>query len=125
MPFNWFAFALNHVKYGKGFRACGRLYVRNWGSMQLGKCISINSHRIADPIGGDTKTMLLCGTGATLILHDGVSISNSTIYANNHVEIQRDTCIGGVQKFMILTSIPQTLSKDCTATQTCQASLCI
>lgn len=98
MPFNWFAFALNHVKCGKGFRACGRLYVRNWGSMQLGKCISINSHRIADPIGGDTKTMLLCDTGATLILHDGVSISNSTIYANNHVEIQRDTCIGGGTK---------------------------
>ena len=94
-PFNLLAFAINQVKCGKGFRACGRLYVRNWGTMQFGNDICINSHRIADPIGGDTKTMLLCGKGASLILHDGVSISNSTIFANNHIEIQDDTCIGG------------------------------
>ena len=97
-PFNLLAFAINQVKCGKGFRACGRLYVRNWGTMQFGNGISINSHRIADPIGGDTKTMLLCGKGASLILHDGVSISNSTIFASNHIEIQNDTCIGGGTK---------------------------
>ena len=98
MPFNWMAMMVNHVKCGKGFRACGCLYIRNWGTMQLGKNISINSHRIADPIGGDTKTMLLCSKGAKLILHDGVSISNSTIFCNNYIEIQKDTCIGGGTK---------------------------
>ena len=97
-PFNLLAIAINQVKCGKGFRACGRLYVRNWGTMQFGNDICINSHRIADPIGGDTKTMLLCGKGASLILHDGVSISNSTIFASNHIEIQNDTCIGGGTK---------------------------
>ena len=97
-PFNLLAFAINQVKYGKGFRACVRLYVRNWGTMQFGNDICINSHQIADPIGGDTKTMLLCGKGASLILHDGVSISNSTIFASNHIEIQNDTCIGGGTK---------------------------
>lgn len=97
-PFNLLAFAINQVKCGKGFRSCGRLYVRNWGTMQFGNDICINSHRIADPIGGDTKTMLLCGKGASLILHDGVSISNSTIFASNHIEIQNDTCIGGGTK---------------------------
>ena len=98
MPFNWLTFVINHVKCGKGFRSCGRLYVRNWGTMQFGNGICINSHRIADPIGGDTKTMLLCGKGASLILHDGVSISNSTIFSSNHIEIQNDTCIGGGTK---------------------------
>ena len=97
-PFNLLAFAINHVKCGKGFCSCGRLYVRNWGTMQFGNGICINSHRIADPIGGDTKTMLLCGKGASLILHDGVSISNCTIFASNHIEIQNDTCIGGGAK---------------------------
>lgn len=119
MPFNWIAMVINHVEYGKGFRACGCLYIRNWGTMQLGKGISINSHRIADPIGGDTKTMLLCGKGARMVLHDGVSISNSTIFCNNHIEIQRDTCIGGVQKSMIPISIPQTLQKGLMATRMC------
>lgn len=50
------------------------------------------------PDRGDTKTMLLCGKGASLILHDGVSISNSTIFASNHIEILNDTCIGGGTK---------------------------
>ena len=94
-PFNLLAFAINHVKCGKGFCSCGRLYVRNWGTMQFGNGICINSHRIADPIGGDTKTMLLSGIGGELILHDGVSISNATIFASKHIEIGEQTCIGG------------------------------
>lgn len=98
MPFNWATLLANHVRCGKGFRACGCLYIRNWGTMLLGKNIGINSHRIADPIGGDTKTMLLCGKGAKMVLHDGVSISNSTIFCNSYIEIQQDTCIGGSTK---------------------------
>lgn len=89
---------LSGVKVGKGFKTCGTIYFRNFGKISLGDNIHINSHRIADPIGGDTKTMLLCGKGASLILHDGVSISNSTIFAGNHIEIQNDTCIGGGTK---------------------------
>lgn len=86
---------LSGVKVGKGFRSCGIIYFRNFGSITLGNNISINSHRIADPIGGDTKTMLLTGLGGVLILHDGVSISNATIFANKHIEIGEQTCIGG------------------------------
>ena len=89
---------LSGVKVGKGFKTCGTIYFRNFGKISLGDNIHINSHRIADPIGGDTKTMLLCGKGASLILHDGVSISNCTIFASNHIEIQNDTCIGGGTK---------------------------
>lgn len=98
MPFNCMSMVVNHVNYGKGFRSCGFLYIRNWGTMQFGKNIRINSHRIADPIGGDTKTMLLCGKGARVILHDGVSISNCTLFASNCIEVQCDTCIGGGTK---------------------------
>lgn len=126
MPFNWMALMVNHVKCGNGFHACGCLYIRNWGTMQLGKNICINSHRIADPIGGDTKTMLLCGKGAKLILHDGVSISNSTLYASICIDIQRDTCIwGGVRKSMIRTFIPLTLARDLMAILMCRRNLFI
>lgn len=86
---------LSGVKVGKGFKACGTIYFRNFGKISIGNNIHINSHRIADPIGGDTKTMLLSGIGGELILHDGVSISNATIFASKHIEIGEQTCIGG------------------------------
>lgn len=86
---------LTGVKVGKGFKACGIIYFRNFGKISLGNNNHINSHRIADPIGGDTKTMLLSGVGGELILHDGVSISNATIFASKHIEIGEQTCIGG------------------------------
>lgn len=86
---------LSGVKVGKGFKTCGTIYFRNFGKMHIGINVSINSHRIADPIGGDTKTMLLSGVGGELILHNGVSISNATIFASQHIEIGEQTCIGG------------------------------
>lgn len=95
LPFNKFRFIVNGVKVGKKFRCCGNLFVRNSGEMILGNNISINSHRIADPIGGDSKTILICGNGARLILSDGASISNACIFAAKSIEIGKDTCIGG------------------------------
>lgn len=86
------------VKTGKGIKTCGIIYFRNFGKITIGNNVSVNSHRIADPIGGDTKTMLLSGVGGELILHDGVSISNATIYASQLVEIGEQTCIGGSVK---------------------------
>lgn len=83
------------VIVGKDFNACGTIYFRNFGRIVIGNNVSINSHRIADPIGGDTKTMLLSGVGGKLVLHDGVSISNTTIFASQHIEIGEQTCIGG------------------------------
>lgn len=90
--------ATSSVKTGSGFKTCGILYLRNFGNIVIGKNVHINSHRIADPIGGDTKTMLLTGKNAKLILHDGVSISNATIFASEYIEIGEQTCIGGSVK---------------------------
>lgn len=88
---------LHGVTYGNGFYCCGSIFFRKavGGNMVLGNNVSINSHRIADPIGGDTKTMLIVGNHAKLILHDGVSISNATIFASTCIEIGEQTCIGG------------------------------
>lgn len=88
---------LHGVTYGKGFYCCGSIFFRKAldGSMVLGNNVSINSHKFADPIGGDEKTMLIVGKHAKLILHDGVSISNATIFASTYIEIGEQTCIGG------------------------------
>lgn len=95
LPSNYLRLLFNGVKVGVGFRCCGNLFVRNVGEMNLGKNISIYSHRIADPIGGDTKTMLICEAKAKFILHDGVSISNACLFASEFIEIGEQTCIGG------------------------------
>lgn len=95
LPLNILRLFLNNVKVGKGFRCCGNLFIRNGGIMVLGNNIIINSHRIADPIGGETKTMLICANSAKLILHDGVSISNACLFASKYIEIGEQTCIGG------------------------------
>lgn len=86
---------MSGVKVGKGFKSCGCIYFRNFGKVTIGDGVHINSHLIADPIGGDTKSMLLSGVGGELFLHDGVSISNATIFASTHIEIGEHTCIGG------------------------------
>lgn len=86
---------LQHVSCGQHFRCCGIIVFRNFGNIHMGKNICINSHRIADPIGGDTRTIICTGRNARIELKDGVSISNSTIYSNNYIEVGEDTCIGG------------------------------
>lgn len=96
LMFNYLRFWVNGVHVGKGFRSCGHLFVRNSGTIIIGNNVFINSHRIADPIGGDTKTMLI--SHGKIILHDNVSISNATIFAVEQVEIGEQTNIGGSVK---------------------------
>lgn len=94
---NRISMSMRSIHYGKGFKCCGSIFYRKavGGDLIMGSNVSINSHRISDPIGGDTKTMLIVGPSGKLILHDHVSISNSTLFAAEHIEIGAHTCIGG------------------------------
>lgn len=95
--YNSFSMLLHGVKCGAGFKSCGTIFFRKspGGSIVLGHNVHINSHRIADPIGGDTKTVLVVGSSASILLHDNVSMSNVTIFASSGIEIEEGTCIGG------------------------------
>lgn len=95
---NKIAMRLQRVYCGTGFRCCGSITFRNFGTTEIGNDIYINSHRLADPIGGDSKTILCTGKSAKIKLHDKVSISNATIYANKYIEVGEQTCIGGSVK---------------------------
>lgn len=89
---------LSYVRYGTNFRSCGGILLRNYAGRNgiiLGNHVHINSHRIADPIGGDTKTILFVGCNGQIILHDHVSLSNTTIFSAVGIEIGEQTCIGG------------------------------
>lgn len=95
LPINLLRILLCGVKIGSGFRSCGVVFFRNSGDMIIGNNVCINSHRIADPIGGDSQTILICGKGAKMILHDGVSVSNACLFASTGIEVGKQTCIGG------------------------------
>jgi acetyltransferase-like isoleucine patch superfamily enzyme len=98
MVSNRLMMALSSVMCGSGFSCCGSILWRNYaghGGIELGHRVSINSHRLADPIGGDTRTIIVAGSHGHIILHDGVSISNSTLFSAQRIEIGEDTCIGG------------------------------
>ena len=83
------------IKYGKNFKSCGTiLYRRYGGEMIIGNNVSVNSHLIANPIGGQTKTILCVGDGAKLIIGNGVGLSNAAIFAQKEVVVEDEAVIG-------------------------------
>lgn len=85
---------LSSVHYGKNFRSCGFIYYRNGGKIKLGSGVNINSNLIADPIGGQTKTILVSGSNGKLVIGDRVGISNAAIFATKEIIIENDVVIG-------------------------------
>lgn len=87
--------SVSGIPYGKNFKSCGTiLYRRYGGDMIIGNNASINSHLIADPIGGQTKTILCVFEGAKLIIGDNVGMSNTCIFAQREVIIGDEAVIG-------------------------------
>lgn len=83
------------IQYGKNFRSCGTiLYRRYGGEMIIGNNVSVNSHLIADPIGGQTKTILCVCEGAKLIIGNNVGISNAAFFAQKEVIVDDEAVIG-------------------------------
>lgn len=83
------------IRYGNGFRSCGIILYRRYGGiMSIGNNVSINSHLIADPIGGQTKTILCVSDGASLRIGDMVGISNACIFAQEQITIDDEAVIG-------------------------------
>lgn len=90
--------SLAGAKVGKGFGSCGTMLIRNYagkGGITIGKDVFINSARIANPIGGDTKTIIYVDKGAKLLIGNGVKISNTTFFAKCSIEVGERTFIGG------------------------------
>lgn len=68
------------------------------GSIIIGKNVNINSSLHADPIGGETKTILYVRKGGIIEIGDGCGISNTAIVSESHVRIGSLTNVGGGTK---------------------------
>ncbi|MCD8110218.1 MAG: acyltransferase [Clostridiales bacterium] len=95
--YNKILFHFNGVKFGCSFRSCGTILVRNYagnGKIIIGEQVYVNSHRTADPIGGDAKTILCTTEQGNIVIGDRVGLSNCAIYSSNSITIENDAVIG-------------------------------
>ena len=86
--------SLSSAQIGKHFRSCGLIRVRNRGKIVIGNKVTINSAPMANPIGGQERTILVAQKGAKIIIGDGSGISNCAIFASEGVTIGKQVMIG-------------------------------
>lgn len=97
---NFPSILMNRVTLGTNVRFRGCVYFKNsrMGGVILGNNVSINSSLSADPIGGQTKTILYARRSGRIIIGDGCGISNTVIVSESSVTIGKLTNIGGGTK---------------------------
>lgn len=96
--YNKLHLSLTGAKVGIGFGSCGTMLIRNYAGKEgivIGNNVFVNSARLANPIGGDTKTIMFVCEGAKLIIGNGVKISNATFFATESITIGDQTFVGG------------------------------
>ena len=76
----------------------GKMNIFGLGKIYIGKGVKINSSPNANPIGGDTRTVLKVDRDAVLRIGDYTGISNSTIVCFNEIIIGNHVKIGGSVK---------------------------
>lgn len=52
--FNYLQIKLNGVEIEKGWNIKGKVHIRNYGTLIIGKRFNANSSKYANPIGGDS-----------------------------------------------------------------------
>jgi acetyltransferase-like isoleucine patch superfamily enzyme len=76
-------------------RIDGWLRVRNYGAMEIGKRVVINSGQYYNPIGGDAMCYFVTRHGGRIRIGDDCGISNSTLHAFVAIELEDHVNIGG------------------------------
>lgn len=94
----------NKVTIGKNVKFRGKVYIKTPNVFKKKKCIiigdnvNINSSYKADPIGGDSHTILYVRKNGRIKIENGVGLSNTTIVSENSIIIGEYTNIGGGSK---------------------------
>lgn len=85
---------MGRTQIGKNFRSCGLIRVRNRGEIVIGNKVTINSAPMANPIGGQGRTILVAQKGAKIAIGDGSGLSNCAIFASEGVTIGKQVMLG-------------------------------
>ncbi len=76
----------------------GIVFFNQKGVLKIGRGSKINSSKIKNVIGGDTRTSLVVKKGAQLTIGKNVRISNSAFYCAEKITIGDNVMIGGSTK---------------------------
>lgn len=85
---------MGSAQFGKDFRSCGLIRVRNRGEIVIGNKVTVNSAPMANPIGGQERTILVAQKGAKITIGDGAGLSNCAIFASERITIGKQAMIG-------------------------------
>lgn len=87
------------VKLGKNVHFRGKVFFKNVrsgkGSISIGNNVNINSSLAADPIGGDTRTILYTRNKGRIMIEEGVGISNVALVSDASITIGAYSNLGG------------------------------
>lgn len=87
------------VNVGKNVHFRGKVFFKNArggkGSIQIGDNVNINSSLAADPIGGDTRTILYTRNKGLIVIEEGVGLSNVTLVSDTSITIGAYSNLGG------------------------------
>ena len=73
----------------------GLPYVRIRGTVFLGHGVRLNSGLAANPIGGDSRLVMICEQGARISIGDRAGLSNVALNARTGITIGERTLLGG------------------------------
>lgn len=93
--YNLFFIKLFRINFKSNFKIKGRIYLRNFGSINLGNNVTINSCYSSNPIGGLSFSSIVVTETGRLTISDSVGISNSAIYCTKSISIGNRVFIGG------------------------------
>ena len=92
---NAVTFQRKHVKKGDGVSVKGAIFITGRGRITLGDHVRINSCLAANPIGGDTRTVLNTFTDGEITVGDFSGLSNCALSARERIRIGKHVMIGG------------------------------
>lgn len=95
--YNWFILKYRRVSIGKNLIIRGRIFciANQKNAITIGKNVTINSSRGANPIGGETKTILFAKNDGKIVIGNNCGISNATLFATECIEVEDNVLIGG------------------------------
>ena len=97
---NKLVFLRKKVKVGKNNEVRGRVYVFGSGQLILEDNVTINSGKMSNPIGGDTRTIFKPNSkDSVIVIGKNTGISNSSFVAFESIKIGENVKIGGNCKF--------------------------
>lgn len=93
--YNYLLMKYYAVLYGENCEFKGRLIIQGKGSISIGNNTRIKSGLKFNPIGGDSKSILIARYGGKIIVGNNVGMSNSTIVSHSQVVIGNNVLLGG------------------------------